>query len=144
MKNILLLLSLLLLITITSCSDNSKNKYITICEEYVDNYQNYLLHKYDNKFYTYVSDITPPPDWIKVKIYYPEMYEEYIAPVKHLWDSISTIPINIIEFQGLSDEMIRSKLRIKEIESIRGKMKKSDNSILSVGNDYYYQRDSIK
>ncbi len=141
MKNIIILLTVLLF---TSCVPPIEERCIEYCEDYNENFNKYLLHKYDGYHFTYVTDITPPDTWVTVKHNCPEMYEEFIAPVKVIWDSIAKIPIGVIQYEGLSDDIIKTKLRIKEIEKIRGKMKKSDNSSLEVGNTTYYHLDSIR
>lgn len=142
MKNIVILLSILFL---ASCVPPVEERCVEYCEEYVLNFNNYLLYKYDGRHFSYTHEITPPESWVKVKHNCPELYEEFIAPVKVIWDSIARIPKEVVEYEGLSDDIIKTKLRIKEIEKIRGKMKKSDNSTLEVGNNTnYYQLDSIR
>lgn len=140
-KIVILLLGVLLF---TGCVMTTEDQCLEICEDYFENYQNYLVYKYDGVSIYSRSDITQPKDWMKVKTNCPEFYEEFIAPVKVIWDSLNKIPIEVIQYQGLSDDIIKTKLKIKQIESIRGKMKRSDNSTLEIGNDTYFYLDSLR
>jgi hypothetical protein len=97
----------------------TEDRCIGYCEDYNDKFQNYLLHKYDGYAF-YAHDIVPPKTWVTVKYECPELYQEFIAPVKVIWDSIAKIPIEVIQYEGLSDDIIKTKLRIKEIEKIKG------------------------
>ena len=111
--------------------ENRNNRIEKKCfkkiESYSEAYDNYLLLKYDNEWngiYSYVVNT----DWIYVKKNRPDLYEEYIAPIKTEWDSIKQIPIEKTLLEGIPENVLKYKLKYKEIDKAktRIKIKKSD------------------
>ena len=118
-----------------------RDKHLIIIMKYHEYFDNYLLMKYDGYSRFYSHAIEQPTDWIKVKIEAPELFELYIKPVKEMWDSLKLIPYEIAKYDGTSEDYLKYKIRMKELEKI--KVKKSENVNILTGNNIIYV-DSLK
>jgi len=123
-KLIIFIVALLLLV---SCEHNTQyNQGYRYVDKYNKAFALFLANKYDGKYYS--SDYTRIPDGLaNFKVNYPDLYLEYIVPTKHIWDSLRFVPIELTLYGGLTPNILKYKLRIKEIEKQRIKIKKSDD-----------------
>lgn len=138
MKKVSLFLITMIIILNISCDNYHKNQekirlneqedvYDQIIKDYIDNFENYLLFKYDGKDDFYTSSIKQPVEWVKLLNDRPELYNEYIHHLKVEWDSLKRVPVEVTRFEGITDNVLKYKIRIKEIEKLKIKIKKSDN-----------------
>lgn len=131
----------IVIIGFTSCDGYdtpvSERKCMETIMKYQNNFDNYLHFKYDGYDHFQTSFITPPEEWIKVAENCPDLYEKYIVPIQFEWDSIRRIPREITLYEGISDDVLKYKLRIKELEKYKGKIKKSDNAEINMGDRIY-------
>ena len=139
MKRILVLVMFVGLL-FTSCSDgwkengkeNKANAELESQYELVDDYtkafQKYLLNKYDG---TSWGDVFKPSGIVKLKYENPELYELEIAPMEHVWDSISLVSKNVAQTEGMSESM----MKYKDKSRARVKVKKSDNVTINMNNE---------
>ena len=114
-----------------------EKRCVKIIGEYHKNYNNFLHYKYDDKYFSSITYISPPPDYIEVKLNCPELYDEFILPLKTEWDSLLRIPKEVTLYEGVSENVLNYNLKIKELEKYRVKMKKSDGSDINIGDDIY-------
>jgi len=128
MKKILILLIISVFI-LTNCKTDEE-KCIKKISEYHEEFSRFLTYKYDDYTYTIHQ-----PSMLDVKLICPDLYENEVLPIKTLWDSIAMIPIQKTDIDGLSGNQLKYKLKIKQIEQTKVKVKKSDN--VNVSNDEY-------
>lgn len=106
---------------------------------YSQAYDRYLMMKYDAEYDGLTSSIVNE-DWIYVKKQCPELFDEYIIPIKTKWDSIRFIPLEKTLLEGVPENVLKYRLKYKEIDKKRTKIKVKKSEDVDISN---YQNSTI-
>jgi hypothetical protein len=131
------LIFILVLISLVSCR-TEEQKCLKIAMEFSDEFETFLRYKYDNIYYNGYQ----PKEWILVKENCPDIYNKYILSKKVIWDSLLMVPREKTIIEGMTSSEMMYKLKLKEMEKNKVKVKKSDD--VSISQDHYVLIDTLK
>jgi hypothetical protein len=131
------LIFILVLISLISCR-TEEQKCLKIAMKFNNEFEFFLKYKYDGSSYNGYQ----PDKWILVKENCPDIYNEYILPKKIIWDSLLMVPREKTTIEGMTSSEMMYKLKLKEIEKNKIKVKKSDE--VSISQDHYVLIDTLK